>query len=327
MDQLISSLGSARSWVILAHEKPDGDTLGCGSAFFQRGTSMGKKCFWMGPDPFPRIYRFLPFSDSYRTGEDLSHVNMADNPVLIVLDTSNPERSVNGIEEAASLYPVINIDHHGDNSIFGTLNWIDEGASSVGEMVHDLFSKAGWDISSDEAGSLFTAVSTDTGFFRFPATSARTLEISSDLVSRGADPSRIYEEVYENRTLEGLRLWGAGLSRASLHLGGILCSAFLTSEDFRRLNGSREDTENLVNTLLSISGVQIALLFQEEENGCCRVSIRTRNPVDARKIAALWGGGGHNRASGCKIQGSPLDAIRSFISLLEGSDEIGLSGR
>lgn len=323
--KILRALEEARSWVILAHEKPDGDTLGCGSAIFQRGIALGKTCSWLGPDPFPRVYRFLPCSSHYRAVPKMDTVNMTENSLVIALDTSNPERSVFGTGKVLPGTSLINVDHHGDNSLFGTLNWIAPDVSSVGEMVYELFSLAGWKMSNDEAVSLFTAISTDTGFFRFPSTTWRTFEISSDLVSKGADPSMVYREIYENRSVEGLHLWGAGLSRASLHLDGKLCSTFLTEEDFKNLNGTREDTENLVNALLSVSGVNIALLFQEESNRCCRVSIRTREPADARKIAALFDGGGHNRASGCKIEGSPPEALHSFLSLLEGSDEIRIS--
>lgn len=321
---MVSLLESVPEWIIVAHEKPDGDTLGCGSALFLQGASMGKKCSWYGPDPFPRVYGFLPFHERYVAAASLESSVRSAYLAVIVLDTSNPERTLKGLPSPDEKAVVINIDHHGDNSRFGSLNWVDEGASSVGLMVHDLFLAAQWEISTKVAESLLTAIATDTGFFRFPSTDERTLRVAADLVGRGGKPSRIFRMVYENRSLEGIHLWGRGLSRASLHLDGRVSVTYLSREDLTALGARRDDTENLVNTLLSVSGVQIAALFQEDE-GYCRVSIRTKEPINARKIAALWGGGGHERASGCKMEDNPERSLEAFIRRLEDLDEIGIS--
>lgn len=325
LNEMIRALEQAQEWIILAHEKPDGDTLGCGSALFLQGATMGKKCSWLGPDPFPRVYGFLPFSEKYVTADTLEGMTGSGGMAVIVTDTSNPARTVGGLPEAGERVVVINIDHHGDNSRFGSFNWIDEQSSSVGLMIYELFLSARWEISREMTDPFFTAIATDTGFFRFPSTDERTLRTAADLVARGAEPSRVFREVYENRSLAGLHLWGTGLSRATLHLDGRVCATFLTREDFSGIGVAREDTEDLVNALLSVRGVLAALLFQEDE-GCCRVSIRTRDPLNARDMAALWGGGGHERASGCRIEETPERSLKAFLSRLEELDEIGLSG-
>ena len=321
---MISLLEGVPEWIIVAHEKPDGDTLGCGSALFLQGASMGKKCSWYGPDPFPRLYGFLPFQERYVAAASLESSAPSADLAVIVMDTSNSERTLKGLPSPGDKAALINIDHHGDNTGFGSLNWVDEGASSVGLMVYDLFLAAQWEISAKVAESLLTAVATDTGFFRFPSTDGRTLRVAADLVDRGGKPSRIFRLVHENRSLEGIHLWGRGLSRASLHLDGRVCVTFLSREDLTTLGATRDDTEDLVNALLSVSGVQIAALFLEDE-GYCRISIRTKEPANARKIAALWGGGGHERASGCKMEDNAERSLEAFIRRLEDLDEIGIS--
>jgi len=323
--EMIRSLEKVPEWIILAHEKPDGDTLGCGSALFLKGMALGKKCSWFGPDPFPRVYGFLPFSEKYVTTETLEGMTGYGEMAVVVTDTSNPGRTVGGLTQVGDRVAVINIDHHGDNSRFGTFNWVDEEASSVGLMIYELFLSARSEITREMADPLFTAVATDTGFFRFPSTDGRTLRTAADLVARGAEPSRVFRKVFENRSLAGLHLWGTGLSRATLHLDGKVCATFLTREDLSSSGATREDTEDLVNALLSVRGVRAALLFQEDE-GCCRVSIRTRDPLNAREMAALWGGGGHERASGCRMGETPERSLKAFLSRLEELDEIGLSG-
>jgi len=323
--RMIDILERVPEWVIVAHEKPDGDTLGCGSAFFFQGVSLGKKCSWFGPDPFPRAYRFLPFHERYIAAGSLESRLPSEDLAVIVTDTSNPDRTLGGLPSPGDRAIVLNIDHHGDNTRFGTLNWVDDRASSVGLMVYDLFIAARWGITVETAGSLLTAIATDTGFFRFASTDERTLRVAAYLVAKGAEPHRLYQEVYENRSLEGLHLWGRGLSRATLHLDGRVCATYLAKEDLSALGASRDDTENLVNALLSVKGVTVAALFQEEE-GTCRVSIRTKEPVNAREIAALWGGGGHERASGCKMEDNPERSLEAFVTRLGDLDEIGLSG-
>lgn len=314
MEEILSILESSTTWVILAHEKPDGDTLGCGSALFQRGMALGKRCVWGGVDPFPRNYLFLPFSGSYSCFKSFpaDEMELDENCVIVVLDTSNPQRSIEGVVSRGASFPIINIDHHADNTRFGKINWIDDSASSVAEMIFDLFSMAGWDLAPGEAEALFTAISTDTGFFRFSCTTAKTLETASALISRGADTSEIFGKIFENRSLGGIQLWGAGLSRARLFSKGRICMTFLKNDDFPILDASRDESQDLVNMLLTVSGVFVAVLLQEED-GYCRASIRTRNPADARKIARIWGGGGHIRAAGCKIMGTLCEAEKEFI--------------
>lgn len=133
--EMIRSLEKVPEWIILAHEKPDGDTLGCGSALFLKGMALGKKCSWFGPDPFPRVYGFLPFSEKYVTTETLEGMTGYGEMAVVVTDTSNPGRTVGGLTQVGDRVAVINIDHHGDNSRFGTFNWVDEEASSVGLMI------------------------------------------------------------------------------------------------------------------------------------------------------------------------------------------------
>lgn len=312
MDKVIEILTETDTWVILAHEKPDGDTLGSGSALYQRALTLGKKCIWGGPDPLPRVFSFLAGSGDYSVLKSLSEKTSGSDHAVIVLDTSNPSRSISGFSSIPLSMTVINIDHHVDNSMFGSINLVDEQASAVGEIILDLYAKAGWDLSSSEAEALFVAISTDTGFFRFPCTSVKTFQAASFLLSAGADIPEIYKKIYENRTLGGLKLWGEGLSRARLFENGLLCTTFLRKADFENCGADREESENLVNALLSVSGVLVAVLLQEDD-GFCRVSIRTRAPVDARLIAQFWGGGGHIRASGCRIAGSVADAENSII--------------
>lgn len=326
LDKVVQILMGSPTWIILVHEKPDGDTLGSGSALYQRALTLGKDCVWGGPDPLPRVFSFLAGSEDYSILRSLSESTSGSDNVVIVLDTSNPSRTISGLGSDHLSMPVINIDHHGDNSMFGSINVVDDKASAVGEIILDLYARAGWDLSPGEAEALFAAISTDTGFFRFPCTSNKTFQAASLLLSAGADIPEIYKKIYENRTLGGLRLWGEGLRRARIFQNGLLCTTFLRKTDFENFSADREESENLVNALLSVSGVFIAALILEDD-GFCRVSIRTRAPVDARFLAEFWGGGGHIRASGCRIVGTVEDVENSIIESVGLLDAAGFPDR
>lgn len=327
MDEIIHTLKNSSTWIILAHERPDCDTLGCGSALFQRGVSLGKQCLWRGKDPMPQVYSFLPFTESYSCWRSfpLNDNGLPGEASVIVLDTSNTERGINGLPLADPFFPVINIDHHGDNSRFGKFNWIDETASSTGEIIFDLYASAEWILTSGESEAIFAAIATDTGFFRFSSTTAKTLNTASALISSGARPAVLYKKIFENRTLGGLHLWGAGLTRACLFANGRICITFLEENDFLTSRAPKEEAENLVNALLSVSGVLMAVLLQEDK-GFCRASIRTRDPLNARSIAEIWGGGGHILAAGCKIHGSVSEAWNDFILRVGEINETWISG-
>jgi len=285
-------------WVILAHEKPDGDTLGCGSALVRRAKMLNKDVIWCGPDKAPDIYKFLFGIEYYK---DLKSVVVPAGAVVIAVDIASLDRTTKLLLSEDVGNVIVNIDHHGDNSNYGELNLIEENASSVAEIVWSLYREYGWEMSKEEALGFYVALATDSGHFRFSNTSSQTHIVASDLLRIGKlDPQKIFTQIYENRSIEKVRLWGRAFTNTELHLSGRLCMCSLTGRDFDECGAEKEDTEHLVNELLSIKDVLIAVLLVEEGKGA-KASIRTREPMDAREIAQIWDGGGHIRAAGCRI--------------------------
>ncbi len=302
-------------WVILAHERPDGDTIGCGSALAKRAEILGKGWSWFGPDELPGAYRFLWGAERYRKTESLTRTLLPENSAIIVLDTSSAERTVR-VDQEGVLATVLNIDHHGDNGNFGDVNLVRSDAAAVAEPLWDLYEHAGWTAAPEEAKSLYTALVTDTGHFRFEGTSAKTLRIAAKLVEHGVNPHEMYALLYENRSLSGLQLWGRGFLRTRTFGAQKACVTWLAREDFAETKATREDTEHLVNELLQLKGIKMAFLLVEED-GLVRVSIRTKAPYNARDLASLWGGGGHVRAAGCKIESGLEEALGTVIQRVE----------
>ncbi|MFP4481689.1 MAG: DHH family phosphoesterase [Thermovirgaceae bacterium] len=317
-EQIHRALLGADWWVILAHERPDGDTIGCGSALARRADILGKGWSWFGTDDLPEAYGFLWGSKRYRKIQTLSAAEVPANSAIVALDISSADRTVQ-FKEARRLATVLNIDHHGDNGLFGDVNLVCSEAPAVAEPLWDLYEYARWLPDLEEAKALYVALVTDTGHFRFEGTSVKTLGIAAKLVERGVKPHDIFALLYENQSLSGLQLWGRGFLRTRTFACGKACVTWLANEDFDETKATREDTEHLVNELLHLRGVKIAFLLVEED-GHVRVSIRTKEPYSARDLACLWGGGGHVRAAGCKIEGGLDKALESVTRKVEASD-------
>ncbi|MGI6251953.1 MAG: DHH family phosphoesterase [Aminivibrio sp.] len=312
--EIIRILERSSRWILLSHTKPDGDTLGCCSAFRTTGLAMGKEVLWGGPDPVPDIYSFLPGTHDFIPGMNLSDFLSGEDTAVIVLDTATAARSVEGLAELPDSIPLINIDHHKDNEGFGTVAWIDQDASSVGEMCWMLFQEWGTALSLEAAEALYTAIVTDSGNFSFAATTPRTHQAAAGLLALGVKPAKLEQLIKCSRTPGGLRLRGAALKRVE-NAGPYAAITWISREDFIETGGDPSETESLVNELLTIRTASFAALLIEEEDGV-RASLRSRGGLSASEAARTFGGGGHLQAAGCTLP-LPLEgavaAIRAYL--------------
>lgn len=312
---IIEILEGAPAWVILTHIKPDGDTLGSGSALYSLGASLGKKVFWGGADSFPKGYSFLPEADSYTPGINPGELLHRWGGAAIIVDTSTEDRSLPGVRALSEKLPVINIDHHGDNELFGSLNWIDPAASSVGEMVWSLLSRWKKDYPLKTAEGLYTAIVTDSGNFTFSSTGEKAHRAAADLLTRGVTPEKIEDLLRSNRSLPAMHLWGRALERAEIYSSSAAMT-WLFRKDFAETGSAPSETEFLVNELLTLKGISFAAFLVEEED-IVRVSLRSKGDISAVEIARIFGGGGHLQAAGCRLP-LPLNTAKdTLVELLE----------
>ena len=322
LDEVTQILARHESWLVLAHEKPDGDTFGCTAALASLGGRLGKKVLWGGRDEAPTRYAFLTGGMPYESFSRVPLDKIEKGTLIICVDTSTAERSVDGLTEAGAEYPILNIDHHADNKKFGTVNWLDADASATGEMITELLVSSGWGVSPFEAAALYAAIISDNGSFRFASTSIRSHLCAIELLKAGACPSEIAKEIDSSLSVGALRLWGRALSRAETFSDGKAALFWLREDDFSATGSSQADTENLVNFLLRVKGVQLAALLSEAGEEA-RVSLRARAPMNARAVAQLYGGGGHDLAAGYRIRGS----VPSILSALRGVMEAHIEDR
>ena len=309
LETVLGLLQSWDRWILVSHEKPDGDTLGCGSALCALAHRLGRDVRWWGRDPLPSLYGFLPRAERYETPVSAAASRDALGPepwLWIFLDTSTEERSLPDLP-APGRDLFVNLDHHGDNSLYGSVHWVDPGAAAVGEMVTRLLLRAPWAWGVEEALGLYVAIATDTGFFRFESTTGDTLRAAACLRDRGVDLAEVEDRLHRRFAEGTLHLWGEALRRAAFARGGQVVVSWLEEEDYQRFGCEPSETENLVNLLLALRSASIAALVTPGEPGS-RVSLRTRPPLDARALASRYGGGGHPRAAGCRLSLPPREA-------------------
>lgn len=320
--QIVDLMAEASDWLVLSHEKPDGDTVGSAVALTRVGKRLSKNVTLGCPNDFPEKYSFIYEDIGYKVLNSVPEDFQDAASIVICVDIASEARSVKGL--SASGLNVINIDHHVDNARFGSLNWIDPGASSTGEMVAELILSSPWGIKKPEADALYLAMTTDNGRFSFASTSARSHSCAISLLEAGVSPSEIAEKLNSNIGKEALYLWGRAFSRVEVFSGGVAALMWLSDSDFKETGAAREDTENLVNYLLRIKGVKLCALLSETDRAV-RVSLRARAPFNARLVAAGFGGGGHDLAAGCTLNESLERSVNVLRTAMEKYVEAGIT--
>src|SRR5450432_3005373 len=303
LNEVLKHIEQRSRFVVTSHARPDGDAIGSALAFRQILRAMGKEAEVVLHDGVPRIYQPLPYAHDVVQSENVN----GDFEAAIILECDSLQRTrLRGLENKF----LINIDHHQSGRPFAQVNWIDPKAVATAEMVYRLAREAGVKITPEMATCLYTAVLTDTGSFMFKGTNARTFEVARELVLAGADPAQCARSVYFGHSTAKMRLLGAALS--NLHREGPLAWISVSQEQMMRCHAREEDCEGLVNYALSIQGVEVALFFRELSDGRFRVSLRSKGQVNVATVAERLGGGGHQCASGCALDG-PLPAATARI--------------
>ena len=311
-------LKASPRWTLFIHQKADGDAVGSASALFEAGSLLGRRVRWMGPDAsIPESCRFLSHTDAFLPCEELAF----DDPeeLYVFLDSSNEERGVRGLRTRSPDTVVLNLDHHEDNSRYGTLNCVDPSCSSTTELLYHLFKAGGWTLTPAIAESLYTGIVTDTGAFMFSNTTPRTHRMAADLLERGVEPARVGTRIYQQRSRNALALWARAFSRIEIRgVEGAFAMAWLAHGDFAGTGAQGADTEGLVGQLLTIRGVRFAVLLSEIEPARIKASFRSEaGMVPAAVVARSLGGGGHPKAAGATLQGPLEEALRRVRAALE----------
>jgi len=305
---LIAALTKCKKVLISVHKNPDGDALGSQLGLMLGLEKMGKEVFAHNLDPVPEIYRFLPGADRITTGPLIKGTYDA----FLVLDADPPRTGLlNGSWPAHTL---INIDHHVTNPQVWPLTWLDPDATATGEMIYRLLMGLNIAIDKDMAICLYTAIFTDTGSFRYSNTTPESMRIAATLIEAGADPWSVTENVYESYSFKRINLLGKVLAGIERSPDGRIAWVLVTEDLYRQTGTTAEDTDNFVNFVRSVKGVEVAVLFRQTGTREYKISLRAKGRVDLSGLAKGLGGGGHKNAAGGMVEG-PFTTVRDKVLL------------
>jgi phosphoesterase RecJ-like protein len=211
---------------------------------------------------------------------------------------------------------VVNIDHHHDNSRFGSINLIVDEASSTAEIVRDILRELDVALTPEIAQALYVGLVTDTGRFQYTNTTPKALRLAAELVETGADVHGVFQHVYETVQFAKLKLLARALDRASLYEGGGLVVSYLLKDDFAEVGAEEPYSEGIIDHLRSVEGSEMVALIREPpraDGPARRISLRSsHDEVDVSAVAREMGGGGHRQAAGFASELS-IDELIDFL--------------
>jgi phosphoesterase RecJ-like protein len=314
VNEITEAIKSAKRVLVASHIDPDGDSLGTQLAVAEYLKDLGKDVILMRDSEIPVKYTFLSNIEKIPNSDSFDKELQFDT--AIILECPNITRIGKASGFINDNVNIINIDHHQDNNIFGQLNWINNTASSVGEMVYEYFKSIDYKISPNVAECLYVAILTDTGRFRYRSTSPRTLVIAGELIEAGADPQVICDNVYYNMKPSSMILIGKVLNGIKFYHDNKICLLELSNKMLEEAGAHRSESDGMVDFTLFNRGVIAGALIKEIDTNKYKVSLRSKNGINVAAIAAEYGGGGHFNAAGCSINLSLEETREAIIKKL-----------
>ena len=280
--------------VCLAHKDADADSLGSALGFALSLRAMGKTVHPVVPAPHPFLLTYLPGFDT-----------LEDEPkqcdLVLTFDCATVHRFGDKRHLLECGVPVVNVDHHVSNDGYGSVNLIVPSASASGQVVFDLLRALDMPITADVADNLYAALFTDTGGFRHENTTEAALRLGAELVHLGANPSWIALKSYKSRPVQMLKLEGLAVSALRTELDGRLVWSEVTQEMLQRSGATMVESEGVIDQLQSIDTMKLAILFKQMGPELTKISVRSRDEIDATDMCVPFGGGGHHRAAGAEL--------------------------
>ena len=307
--KVIREIKKYKEFLITSHINPEGDSLGSQIAFAYFLKSLGKKYHIVNTHKPTDKYKFLP-----GCGEISTRIKKgAKYDAICFLDCADLKRIGSVYRQMDLSKPTFNIDHHASNDNFADVNLVQPNASSAAEILYMLFKEAHVKITKEAAICLYTAILTDTGSFGYSNVTALTHKIASELVTCGADPNKISTSVYSTIAPATIKLLVLTLRTLRFNKNKTAAWIKLTKSMYKKSKASMEDENDFINFPRSIKGVKVAAMFTEINNNKTKVSFRSNTSVDVNKIASYFLGGGHKKASGCRINRSIAKAEKMVI--------------
>lgn len=321
---LLNSLEKYDKFLLTTHVNPDGDAVGSLLGLKYILQSYAERIDLVIEDSVPEYLSFLSeVEDIYLSDELAITERKADYDLVFVVDCGELDRIGNVADLISADSKLVNIDHHDDNQEYGSYNYVDSTVSSAGELVYDLAVELGANFKKDFGMAIAAAIITDTGNFKFSNTTPKAHRIIADMLELGIDTEKIIKKVYQTENYSSLKLKGKVLADLKLAGEQNIAWASVSQQDLDSFGADWEDTEGLVNSIRSVKGIEVGVLFKEAAEEKTRVSFRSNEYFAVNEFAHQFEGGGHPRAAGCTVMAPLAEAEKRIISKLE--SELGVS--
>lgn len=305
-----------QTFLITTHLRPDGDALGSQRGLAAILEALGKQTVMVNATAPPANLEFMNQDGAVRKlGEGIRKADIPAVDVHIVVDTSAWQQigEMTDVLRASDSQRVV-IDHHVSSDDMGATEFKDVDAAATGQLICELADFLGVSLAPEPASWLYAAIATDTGWFRFPSTSAETMQAAGKLIEQGARPDELYRYIHEQRSLSQVHLMGRILQGMQTDCEGRLVWISVSRKDLEETNAVPADTEGLVNQCLTVAGAEAAFIAVELPTAQVKCSLRSRPPHDVAAVAERMGGGGHRLASGATLTGDFQEALKTIQS-------------
>jgi phosphoesterase RecJ-like protein len=307
------ALRDHQRFAVLSHVRPDGDALGSQLALALSLQALGKTVRVWNEDGILEKYSFLPHAKLLTKPPAAKE----DVDLVVALDTAVQTRLGTALDAVGSAKMMVNIDHHPSNPAYGDLVYVDPASPATGQILFELIADQKLPLTKEVAENLYVAISTDTGSFQYPNTTARTFEIAAELIRIGVDVGRVSQLLYENYPRRRIELLRELLGTMRFEGKGRVASFSLSLEMAKRLGVLPEDNEGLIDHLRAIRGVIVAVFFEELPDGKVRVSMRSKSEkADVCAICMRFGGGGHTLAAGARVRGTLAEVEQKVLEAI-----------
>ncbi len=286
--QCIEFINSHEEFLILSHEHPDGDTLGCAFALCEVLRAMGKKRAFLCADEISEDFRYI--TEGFENDD-------VKEPFVVAVDVADA-RLLGDISGEYGDKVDLGIDHHASNTLFAKNTYVEDRAAAC-EIIFELAGDLGYKSNEYFRNCIYTGISTDTGCFRYQNTSARTFRIAAELMEQGIDSKTINKLMFETKTKSFLELERLSRETLEYHFDD-RCAIITITQDMYDKSGADEHQCYPITALpRQIEGVIVGAVMKEKPDGTFSISVRTDGDVDASEVCARLGGGGHKGAAGC----------------------------
>ena len=310
LDEILVEIEHAEKIVIMAHETPDGDAIGSMLSMYLALKKMGKEADVIVKE-FPRTFAFLPGANKVKTSSDIEKYDLA-----ISLDCTDLKRLV-GREYFEKAKKTIVIDHHSTNTMFGDLNFVNPVSPACCEILAGMFEYFDIEIDAEIGSCILTGIITDTGGFKYSSVTSETFEFTAELLRKGVNVSDIYQRVLETRTKSNFELLRRATNRLELLEDGKVAFTYINKKDEEEVNAEPGDHEGIVEKGRDIEGVEVSVFLRQRDDKTFKVSLRSNDYVNVSDVAIVFGGGGHVKAAGCRISGTPEQIKSTLVGIIK----------